>query len=445
MARSHSGKPAASALPTEPIDRLLGPLTRFLHVEAAGGAVLLACAAAALLLANSALAEPYLAIWKTPLGFQIGSLELVHTLKHWINDGLMGIFFFVIGLEVKRELVLGELRDVRRAALPVAAALGGMLVPAAFYLVFQTGEPAQRGWGIPMATDIAFVVGCLAALGNRVPRPLRALLLSLAIADDIGAILVIAIGYTEKIFGLALILGFAGLLVIVALARLGVRSIGVYVLLGALVWFGFHESGVHATIAGVLVGLVTPTRAWIPESGLAHTVDRVRALASGEGWQAAGSRQAALRELATAARETVSPLERIETSLHPWSSFAIMPVFALANAGIPIRFEAFGNPVAMAVMVGLVLGKPVGIVAASYVAVRLGLAELPEGVSWSALVGAGFLAGIGFTMALFIAELALAGPLLEAAKIGVLAGSALAALIGVGILLAALPRDDGPR
>jgi NhaA family Na+:H+ antiporter len=443
MAQPQSGKATTGTLPREPIDRLLGPLTRFLHVEAAGGAVLLVCASAALILANSPFAEPYLAIWKTPLGIQIGSHELVHSLKHWINDGLMGIFFFVIGLEVKRELVLGELSDVRRAALPVAAALGGMLVPAAVYLALQAGEPAQRGWGIPMATDIAFVVGCLAALGSRVPRPLRALLLSLAIADDIGAILVIAIGYTEKILGLALVLGFAGLLAIVGLARLGVRSIGIYVVVGAAVWLGFHESGVHATIAGVLVGLVTPTRAWIPDSSLGLTVDRVRALASGEGWQAPGTRRAALRELATAARETVSPLERIEMSLHPWSSFAIMPVFALANAGIPIRIESFGEPVAMAVMAGLVFGKPVGIVAVSFLAVRLGLAELPRGVSWTALLGAGFLAGIGFTMALFIAELALAGPMLEAAKVGVLAGSALAALIGVVILLVALPRDAG--
>jgi NhaA family Na+:H+ antiporter len=229
----------------------------------------------------------------------------------------------------------------------------------------------------------------------------------------------------------------------VGLARLGVRSIGVYVVVGAAVWLGFHESGVHATIAGVLVGLVTPTRAWIPDSSLDYTVDRVRALASGEGWQAAGARHSALRELATAARETVSPLERIEMSLHPWSSFAIMPVFALANAGIPIRAESFGEPVAMAVMAGLVLGKPVGIVAVSFLAVRLGLAELPRGVSWTALLGAGFLAGIGFTMALFIAELALAGPMLEAAKVGVLAASALAALIGVAILLVALPRDAG--
>jgi len=403
--------------------------------------VLLACAAGALILANSPLAEPYLAIWKTPLGVRIGSFELVHSLKHWINDGLMGIFFFVIGLEVKRELVMGELRDARRAALPVAAALGGMLVPAGAYLMLQAGEPGQRGWGIPMATDIAFVVGCLAVLGSRVPRPLRALLLSLAIADDIGAILVIAVGYTEKIYGLALALGFAGLLAIVVAARLGVRSIGVYVVLGGAVWLGFHESGVHATIAGVLVGLATPTRAWIPDSRLDLTVDRVRALASGGGWEASGTRRAALRELATAARETVSPLERVETSLHPWSSFAIMPLFALANAGIPIRIDAFGDPVAVAVMLGLVVGKPLGIVATSFLAVRLGVAQLPQGVSWSILTGAGFLAGIGFTMALFIAELALGGPPLEAAKIGILAGSALAAVIGMALLLVRLPHN----
>ena len=427
------------ALPEKPIDRVLEPLARFLHVEAAGGILLLLCTALALALANSPYAEPYLGFWKTSVGFRIGTFEMFHSLKHWINDGLIAIFFFVIGLEVKRELVLGELRDVRRATLPVVAALGGMIVPAAVFLVLLRGQPGAEGWGIPMATDIAFVVGCMALLGTRIPRPLRVMLLSLAIADDIGAILVIAVGYTEGLRLDWLIAGFVGLGVVLCMSRIGIRALGAYVIVGAAIWLAFHESGVHATIAGVLLGLITPTEAWVARSRLNFTVERFGRYLHGESWSSAGERRTALRELETAARETLSPLERIETSLHPWSSFVIMPVFALANAGVPIHLAAFGEPIALALMAGLVIGKPLGIVAFSFAAIRAGIAELPAGVSWSVLSGAGFLAGIGFTMALFIGDLALGGPLLDSAKIGILSASALAALAGMGILLATLP------
>jgi NhaA family Na+:H+ antiporter len=423
-----------SALPEEPIDRILGPFARFLHVEATGGVLLLACAALALALANSPASEAYLAFWKTPIGFRIGGFEMIHSLKHWINDGLMVIFFFVIGLEVKRELVLGELRDTRRAALPVVAALGGMVVPASVYLILQAGEPGVRGWGIPMATDIAFVVGCLALLGSRVPRPLRVLLLSLAIADDIGAILVIAIGYTSKLEIAWLVAAFAGLGLARILSHLGVRAIGVYVVVGVGVWLAFHESGVHATLAGVLLGLLTPTSAWVAASQLDFSAERVRRYLHGETWQSSGQRRTAMRELSTAASESLSPLERIEIELHPWSSFAIMPIFALANAGVPLQTAALGDPVAVAIMAGLLLGKPIGIVAFSFAAIRAGLAQLPEGVTWPVMVGAGLLAGIGFTMALFIAGLALEGPMLDAAKIGILAASLLAAIAGMLLL-----------
>jgi len=430
-------------LPQEPIDRLVGPFARFLHVEAASGIVLLLFTAAALALANSPLADSFLGIWKTPLGFELGDFQVRHSLKHWINDGLMAVFFFVIGLEVKREIVLGELRDARRAALPIAAAIGGMVAPAAIYLSLQAGQPAEAGWGIPMATDIAFVVGCMAVLGSRIPHGLRVLLLSLAIADDIGAILVIAIGYTETIHWGALAWGVAGIAGVSGLARLGVRSFAIYTALGAGIWFAFHESGIHATIAGVAIGLMTPARSYLSETLFGQIIDRAAQVVQGAGFGSLSDRAGRVRRLRRAARELISPLEYLEGRLHPWVGFAIMPLFAFANAGVPFELSDLGDPVAVAVGVSLVLGKPLGVVAVSFLAVRLGLAHLPEGVSWSALTGGGLLAGIGFTMALFIAGLALDGPALNAAKVGILAGSALAAVAGVGMLLALLRPDDG--
>jgi NhaA family Na+:H+ antiporter len=430
-------------LPQAPIGRLVGPFTRFLHVEAASGIVLLLFTAAALALANSPLADGFLGIWKTSLGIEVGDFQLRHSLKHWINDGLMAVFFFVIGLEVKREIVLGELRDIRRAALPIAAAIGGMVVPAAIYLSLQAGQPAERGWGIPMATDIAFVVGCMAVLGSRIPHGLRVLLLSLAIADDIGAILVIAIGYTDAIHWGALAWGLVGIAGVSALARLGVRSFPIYTALGAGVWFAFHESGIHATIAGVVIGLMTPARAYLSESLFGQILSQATQVLRGGGFGSLSDRAGRVRRFQRAARELISPVEFLEGVLHPWVAFLIMPLFAFANAGVPFELSDLGDPVALAVGISLVIGKPLGIVAVSALAVRLGLANLPEGVGWGALAGGGFLAGIGFTMALFIAGLALDGAALNAAKVGILAGSAVAAVAGMGILIAVLRPKDG--
>lgn len=428
------------SLPAEPIDRVVGPLARFLHVEAASGVVLLLVTFVALVLANSPASETFLAFWKTPIGISIGEFELRHSLKHWINDGTMVIFFFVVGLEVKRELVLGELKDLRAAALPLAAAAGGMLAPAAIYLAFQWGAEGRHGWGIPMATDIAFVVGCMAVLGSRVPRGLRIMLLSLAIADDVGAILVIAVGYTEDVRLVALAWGFAGIGAVLLMQRLGVRSIPVYVVLGVGIWFGFHESGVHATIAGVIIGLLTPAHPWVSGSLLAKFVHGLGDFIKGASWQDPGERQAMVRSMERAARETVSPVERLESALHPWVGFVIMPIFAFANAGVPVNASAFTDPVAVAVIAGLCIGKPLGIVVFSRLAVHFGLATLPQGVTWGVLAAGGALAGIGFTMSLFIAGLALTGELLDAAKIGVLAGSALSAAIGMAFLYRLLPK-----
>jgi NhaA family Na+:H+ antiporter len=421
-------------LPTEPIDRLIGPLERFLHVEAASGIVLLACTAVALALANSPLAAQYQGLWETQITLGAGSFQMSYPLRVWINDALMAVFFFVVGLEVKREIVLGELRDFRRAALPLFAALGGMLGPALVYLALQKGEPAERGWGIPMATDIAFVVGCMAILSTRVPPGLRILLLSLAIADDIGAILVIAIGYTDNIHGTALALGVAGLALVFALGRFGVRSRAVYTFVGALVWLAIHESGVHATIAGVALGLMTPARSYLGRGAVLRVLARASATLQGEGWKHSAHAADRVRRLQWVARESLSPVVVLERAIHPWVGFVIMPIFALANTGVSFSFAELRDPVALAVGAGLVIGKPAGILIASWLAVRAGVARLPDGVTWTMLAGAGCLAGIGFTMALFISGLALDGAAGECAKVGILAGSALSALLGMAVL-----------
>jgi len=327
--------------------------------------------------------------------------------------------------------VVGELRDPRRAVLPIVAAIGGMLAPALIYMALQGGAPAARGWGIVTATDIAFVVGCMALLGPRIPHSLRVMVLTLAIADDIGAILVIAIAYSSGIHVGPLAVDVIVIGLIVLLARLGVRSFGAYTLLGLVVWGALVESGIHATLAGVVLGLLTPARPYLSTGRFAPFLERMDALLHGDDWTARPARVATVRTLRRATRETVSPLDYLETTLHPWVGFVVMPLFALANAGVPVYVASFANPVALAVAAGLVLGKPIGIAGLAWLAVRLGIARLPSGVSWTMITSGGMLAGIGFTMALFVAGLALDGPALDAAKVGVLAGSFVAAVAGM--------------
>jgi len=425
---------------------LLSPLIRFLHVEAAGGMLLLVCTAVALIMANSPWSGPFAEFWQTRVGFTIGAFELYKPLLLWINDGLMTVFFFVVGLEIKREIAHGELRDPRKAALPAAAALGGMVAPAALYLLIQGSGPASRGWGIPMATDIAFVVGFLALLGSRVPLGLKILLLTLAIVDDIGAILVIAVAYTAKTSLIFLAIGMASFGIIYLLRRVGVRPVPVYVVLGAGIWLAFLKSGVHPTVAGVVLGLLTPAGPWFARRSLAKVAEGV-ALRLGQERDAGDTsrHEEAVQLLTYTARETISPLDRLETALHPWVAFGVMPLFALANAGVKVQLADVKDPVALAVAVGLVIGKPLGIVAFSWAAVKVGLARLPSGVNWKSLFGAACLAGIGFTMSLFIAGLALEGDLLAAGKIGTLIGSAISAVLGIGLLWCFLrPINDGP-
>ncbi len=444
---NHTAKPdAARFLPVAPIRRLVDPLARFLRIESASGIVLLLCTALALVLANSHAADRFHKFWHTPIWLEIGSFKLGGELGHFfINDVLMTIFFFLVGLEIKREMVAGELQDARKAALPVVAALGGMLVPAGIYAALQTGKPGSDGWGIPMATDIAFVVGIMALLGPRVPIGLKVLLLSLAIADDIGAVVVIAAFYSGNLHFFMLLLAAGGLALAAMLGEVGVRSTPVYAIIGTGVWLAVHKSGVHPTIAGVLLGLMTPAGEWVTRTALRLSINdlQVNLEADRSGDDVAVED---LELLAFAARESVSPLERLEHTLHPWVGFLIMPLFALANAGIHIDVGEVTNPVAVAAALGLFLGKPVGVMLFSFLAVRLGFAKLPEGVNWWVLLGGGCLAGIGFTMSLFVAGLAFKDneALLAAGKLGTLLGSVLSAVVGIAVLLVVLRTEKKP-
>jgi NhaA family Na+:H+ antiporter len=416
-----------------PVARLIArPLREFLHTEAAGGIVLLAATLIALIWANSPVRETYDRLWAIEIGVRIGDFELTENLRHWVNDGLMAIFFFVVGLEIKRELVAGELNDPRRAALPAVAALGGMLVPALIYGTINARGAGGAGWAIPMATDIAFAVGVLSLMGGRCPDSLRTFLLSLAIVDDIGAILVIAFFYSGGIepgwLGAALFFG-----AVVAFMR-GRRIwwIPLYVVVGVALWFAMLQSGVHATIAGVALGLLTPARPADPE-GAGDAVAEASALM-------VDPEPAAVRRMTMQAQEAVSMAERLEHILHPWTSYAVIPVFALANAGVSLSGDllasASSSPVTLGIVVGLVGGKILGITAFSWAASRIGIASFPGDVSRRHVVGVGAIAGIGFTVSLFIAGLAFDDlQLVSEAKIGILLGSAIAALLGAGVLL----------
>ncbi|MEQ8834226.1 MAG: Na+/H+ antiporter NhaA [Miltoncostaeaceae bacterium] len=415
------------------------PLQAFLRLEASSGLVLLAATLVALVWANTATGS-YVDLWSTEVTLTVGDWSLEEDLLHVVNDGLMTLFFLVIGLEVKRELTVGELRTRRAAMLPLAAAAGGMVLPAAIYLAVLGGDPGSSGWGVPIATDVAFALGALAALGSRVPPALLAFLLGVAVIDDIGAILVIAIAYSSDLSLAWLAVAGAGLLAIAALNRVGVRYLGIYLIVGAVVWFATFESGVHATIAGVVLGLMTPARPFQPP-------DAVRSAAA----QAATGDEAEARwgRLAWLAREAQPPLDRIEHALHPWSSFVVLPIFALANAGIVLSGEAIEaateTRVALGIVMGLVLGKMLGLTLGAFIAVRLGLSSLPRGVRWTQIVGVASLAGIGFTVSLFITDLAFTDPaLVAAAKIGVLCGSTIALLVGLALLLSAARRAGEP-
>jgi NhaA family Na+:H+ antiporter len=432
-------------LPREFVDRLTQPFARFLRIEAAGGAILLLFTVAALVLSNSPWSPLFSNAWEARVGLQLGSLEFARSLRDWINDGLMTLFFFVVALELKRELVLGELNNPRMAALSIAAALGGMLVPAALYLMLQSGHPGQTGWGTVMATDTAFVIGCLALLGSRIPKSLRVFMLSLAIVDDIGAILVVAIGYSSHIAWGAIALGALGVAIVRALALVGVRSVPVYFLVGCFIWLAVDASGIHATITGVILGLLTPARRWVTDERLYAILGRVVAYPAGDEGSGDTKDRQTLQVAEIAARETLSPVERLEIALHPWVGFVIMPLFAFANAGVPLSLGDLGNSVTVAVFVGFALGKPIGVLMFSWLAVRSGIAIRPPELSWRLLAGGGLLAGIGFTMALFIANLAFSKSLLDGAKLGIFLASVFSAGAGLVLLMWVSARGRPPQ
>lgn len=415
------------------------PLERFLHIQAASGIVLISTAALALLWANSPWAETYTQLWHTPIGLRAGPFAFERSLEWFINDGLMAIFFFVVGLEIRRELHQGELSEWRRASLPVAAAAGGMLAPALLYLVFA-GEPATRsGWGVPMATDIAFAVGILVLLGKRVPPALRVLLLALAVIDDLGAIIVIALFYSDGVAISGLLVAGGGVLGVFVMQALGVRVKAAYVFPALVTWAGIAGAGVHPTIAGVIIGLITPVKAWLGPSGFLLGMQKQLDELASAGPEALSSRELAgtLKNVAIARREAMSPAESLIELLHPWVAFGIMPLFALANAGVSISGGALDPsswPVLAGAGVGLVVGKPLGVVLACALAVKLGLARLPAGLSFKHVLVLGVVAGVGFTMALFIAQLAFtSAAFLAAAKMGVLIASAVAGLLALGL------------
>jgi Na+:H+ antiporter, NhaA family len=413
------------------------PVNRFLHIEASGGLLLAGAAVIALVWANSPWAAAYRDLWATELTVDLGGHAITEDLRHWINDGLMTLFFFVIGLEIKAELINGQLARPRDAAVPAAGALGGMVVPALFFLAFNLGGDGAGGWGIPMTTDVAFAVGVFALLGSRVPAELKVLLLALAIVDDVGAIIVIAAFYSEGIEGQWLAAAAGGLLLVAVLRRAKVRYLPVYVVIGCWTWLATFESGVHATIAGVALGLLAPARAFLPEVDADRIADELSAD------QAVTA--AEVRDISFRLRESIPVTERLQNLLHPWTSYLIVPLFALANAGIAISADSLGDaassPVTLGVAAGLVLGKLVGVAGAIALAVRLRVGRLPDGISARHVVGMAATAGIGFTVSIFVTGLAFDAPgLADQATLGVLAASVLAAALGGTILATGTPK-----
>lgn len=427
---------------TLPVDRLLAPFREFARNSAASGILLVGAAILALAWANSSAAAAYSALWDTRLTIGFGDAVLSKSLHDWINDGLMAVFFFVVGLEIKREVLIGELGSIRRAMLPIAAAIGGAVVPAVILLVIVGPGDAARGWAIPMATDIAFALGVLALLGDRIPIGLRVFMAALAIVDDLIAVLVIGIFYTAEVSVGGLAAAGACLGLLVGANALGVRRPIVYGLLGLATWFAVLQSGIHPTVAGVLVALTIPARTRIDAAGFAQRAGEiVAAFSDREARKATATvedHHDELWELEEISERAQAPMLRFEHALQPWVAFVVVPIFALANAGIAIDADIgrlLGDPLVLGVAVGLVVGKQIGITVAVLLALRFGLASLPRGVTLAHVYGAAWLGGIGFTMSIFIADLAFADDArLALAKLGVLVASAIAGVGGYVVL-----------
>ncbi len=432
---------------------LLRPIHAFLAAESAGGILLLVAAVVALVWANSPWSESYEHLWHMKAGFTIAGHAHVMSLEHWVNDGLMVVFFLLVGLEIKRELLMGELASFREASLPVAAAIGGMIVPAGIYAALNVGGPGAAGWGVPMATDIAFAVGVVALVGRALPTSVKILLLAIAIVDDLGAVLVIAIFYTNQISLVALAVAGAFFAALVLLNILRVHSPLPYLLLGVGLWAATLFSGIHATIAGVLLAFTIPATRQIDETSYVAHIRRMLGLFERDVKavpdKVTHDQSHSIKSMEEAAQAVQTPLARVEHALlHP-VSFLIVPLFALANAGVDVRTggsEALASPITWGVLLGLLVGKPVGVTLFAWLAIRTGIAALPAGGSWSQVVGVSFLCGIGFTMSLFVANLAFPGNAshLSATKIGILAASILAGLIGGVIVARSARKRDLP-
>jgi Na+:H+ antiporter, NhaA family len=433
-----------------PIDALLNPMRRFIHKSSTSGIILFSSAFVAIVIANSPWADAFHHLWEREFSIGYSGHMLSKSLHHWINDGLMAVFFFVVGLELKREIMAGELSTPRKAMLPIAAAVGGMLAPALIYLVFNRQGPGAAGWGVPMATDIAFALGVLYLLGDKVPISLKVFLTALAIADDIGAVLVIAFFYTSEIHTESLVTAAVNLAIMFTANRLGVRHTLFYAIFGiGGLWVAFLQSGVHATIAAVLAAFTIPASVKVNEhyfsQRMQHLLNRFRVAEPNDNPLVTGEQLHLIENMQDVAKKALTPLQRLEHSMHPMVAFVIMPVFALANAGVHLSdglIQQLTSPVTIGVFLGLVVGKFIGVVGMVSIFIKMKWASLPEGMSRLHLIGAGFLAAIGFTMSLFIAELAFTDKLLiEEAKLGILLASVLASFAGYFIIRRACARS----
>ncbi|MDH5379194.1 MAG: Na+/H+ antiporter NhaA [Gammaproteobacteria bacterium] len=431
-------------------DKIVSPFEDFIHQETTSGLLLMVCALLALVLANSPLAESYQHLLHTPVSLAFGGIELSKTLHHWINDGLMALFFFVVGLEIKREILVGELADIQQASLPIIAAIGGMVVPATLYFALNSDATLAKGWGIPMATDIAFAVGVLVLLGNRIPKTLLTFLVALAIVDDLGGVVVIALFYTQTINSSAIVLAGIFLCILILFNRAGIRVPLPYFIVGLCLWLAMLKSGIHATLAGVLTALTIPASTKYKTDTFSELVRRLMdkfdaSHKPGHGIMRNDEQRSILQTLENGVHLVETPLQRLEHSMHMPVAFIIIPIFALANAGIPIDFSKLGDtlthPVALGVIVALILGKLIGIAGFSFLAIKLKIGSLPAGTNFKQIVGVALLGGIGFTMSIFIAELAFAGQaeLLLMAKTGVLIASLISGLAGYFWLLRTSP------
>lgn len=451
----NKSKPKVQVKPKK-TDKLFKPFKDFLELESAGGLMLIIATVIALLLANmTGFSHEYFHFWEKEVGFTFGSFHLEKHLIHWINDGLMAIFFFVVGLEIKREIMVGELSSMQKASLPIAAAIGGMVVPAMIFALLNLGGDELSGWGIPMATDIAFALGILALLGSRVPTSLKVFLTALAIIDDIGAVLVIAVFYTSEIHTTALIWASVIIALLFIANRLEIRQPSVYAVLGIFLWFAVLKSGLHATIAGVVAAFAVPARSRVDAHDYViqarailnfmerHFITRIKYNPDKKLPFATEQQIGGLHAIKELSEQLDTPLQRMEHDLHTWTTYVIIPIFALANAGVAISLDGdlMTSSVTMGVFFGLLVGKMAGVFLACKLSVKLGWAQLPSGVTWKHLFGAGCLAGIGFTMSLFITNLAYSdAAFIQMSKLGILAASLVSGIIGY-LVLKSIPKQ----